>query len=168
MVKDIFAAFSLAATPDRIDSYDLWTDQANIQKQRSKMNTTLKGLRPVILLFIVLNGFFIGGKNMLIRWGADHEVLIIGNAILFLITIVSFILAQKGLNNPNSYAFVRAVYGGIMIKLFLCLAAAFIYISTNKAKLNKPALFICMGLYLVYTFMEVSALMKLLRGKKNA
>ena len=105
---------------------------------------------------------------MLDRWGADQQVLIIGNALLFVITLASFMLAQKGLNNPNSHAFVRAVYSGIMIKLFLCLAAAFIYISTNKAKLNKPALFICMGLYLVYTFMEVSSLMKLLREKKNA
>ena len=128
----------------------------------------LKALRPVMLLFVLLNAFFIFGKNMLDRWGADQQVLIIGNALLFVITLASFMLAQKGLNNPNSHAFVRAVYSGIMIKLFLCLAAAFIYISTNKAKLNKPALFICMGLYLIYTFMEVSSLMKLLREKKNA
>ena len=132
------------------------------------MKTTLKGLRPVIILFVVLNGFFIGGKIMLQRWGVDHEVLIAGNAILFVITLMSFSLAQRGLNSPNAHAFVRAVYGSVMIKLFLCLIAAFIYISIYKANLNKPALFTCMGLYLVYTFMEVSALMKLLRGKKNA
>ena len=132
------------------------------------MKTTLRGLRPVIILFVVLNGFFIAGKNLLQGWGVDHNVLIIGNAILFLITLMSFSLAQRGLNSPNSHAFVRAVYGSVMIKLFLCLIAAFIYISTNKGNLNKPALFTCMGLYLVYTFMEVSALMKLLRGKKNA
>ena len=132
------------------------------------MKTTLRGLRPVIILFVVLNGFFIAGKNLLQGWGVDHNVLIIGNAILFLITLMSFSLAQRGLNSPNSHAFVRSVYGSVMIKLFLCLIAAFIYISTNKSNLNKPALFTCMGLYLVYTFMEVSALMKLLRGKKNA
>lgn len=128
----------------------------------------MKGLMPVIILFVVLNGFFIAGKNMLQGRGVDQNVLIIGNALLFLITLMSFSLAQRGLNNPNSHAFVRAVYGSVMIKLFLCLIAAFIYISTSKGNLNKPALFTCMGLYLVYTFMEVSALMKLLRGKKNA
>jgi hypothetical protein len=128
----------------------------------------MKGLMPVIILFVVLNGFFIAGKNILQRWGVDQEVLIIGNAVLFLITLMSFSLTQKGLNSPNSHAFVRAVYGSVMIKLFLCLIVAFIYISTNKGNLNKPALFTCMGLYLVYTFMEVSALMKLLREKKNA
>lgn len=128
----------------------------------------MKGLLPVLVLFVVLNAIFIAGKNMLQRWGVDQEVLIAGNAVLFLITLMSFSLAQRGLNNPNPHAFVRSVYGSVMIKLFLCLIAAFIYISTNKANLNKPALFTCMGLYLVYTFMEVSALMKLLRGKKNA
>ena len=128
----------------------------------------MKGLLPVIVLFVVLNAIFIAGKTVMERWGVDQGVLIIGNGILFLITLMSFTLAQKGLNSPNSHAFVRAVYGSVMIKLFLCLIAAFIYISTNKGNLNKPALFTCMGLYLVYTFMEVSALMKLLRVKKNA
>ena len=132
------------------------------------MKSTIKGLLPVILLFIVLTAFFIVGKDMLTRWDVDQGVLLGGNAILFIITLISYALAQRGLNSTNSHAFVRSVYGSVMIKLFLCLIAAFIYISTNKGNLNKPALFTCMGLYLVYTFMEVSALMKLLRGKKNA
>jgi len=37
-----------------------------------------------------------------------------------------------------------------------------------KKDLNKPALFACMALYLVYTFVEVSSLQKLLKQKKNA
>ena len=132
------------------------------------MKSKIKGLLPVMLLFLVLAAFFIVGKNMLSRWDVDQGVLLAGNAILFIITLVSYALAHRGLNSTNSHAFVRAVYGSVMIKLFLCLIAAFIYISINKGNLNKPALFTCMGLYLVYTFMEVSALMKLLRVKKNA
>jgi hypothetical protein len=132
------------------------------------MKSKFKGLQPVMLLFVVLNALFIAGKSMLVRWGVDQNVLIIGNGILFVITLISYSLAQRGLASTNTHAFVRAVYGSVMIKLFLCLIAAFIYISTNKSNLNKPALFACMGLYLVYTFMEVSALMKMLREKKNA
>jgi hypothetical protein len=45
--------------------------------------------------------------------------------------------------------------------------AAFVYISINKTGLNKPALFTCMGLYLLYTFMEVGALMKMLKRKSH-
>jgi len=33
---------------------------------------------------------------------------------------------------------------------------------------NKAALFTCIGLYFVYTFIEISVLLKLLKQKKNA
>jgi hypothetical protein len=104
---------------------------------------------------------------MLTRWGMDQDVMIIGNLLLFLITLLSFMMAISGLKNPNPHAFVRSVYSSIMLKLFACVIAAFIYISLFKDQLSKPALFACMGLYLVYTFIEVSLLMKLLRESKN-
>lgn len=105
---------------------------------------------------------------MLQRWNVDHEVLIVGNALLFGITLISFLLAQKGLRNTNTHAFIRSIIGGIMIKLFVSVIAAFIYISIFKKNINKPALFTCMGLYLVYTFFEVSVLTKQLKQKTNA
>jgi hypothetical protein len=123
---------------------------------------------PVTLLFIILNGLLVGGRSMLSRLGADQDVLIIGNLLLFLITLLSFFLAVRALKNPNPHAFIRAVYGSIMIKLFVCMIAAFIYISIYRKNLNKPGLFTCMGLYLVYTFMEVSLLMKMMKKKTNA
>jgi len=128
----------------------------------------LKGFVPVVLVFIALNGFFVSGKNMLRRWNVDQDVAIIGNSMLFIITLISFLLAQRGLKNPNPHAFVRSVYMSVMLKLFVCIIAAFVYISLYKTNLNKPALFICMGLYLGYTFLEVSVLTKMLKQKKNA
>jgi hypothetical protein len=127
-----------------------------------------KTFTPAVILFIILNGFFIAGKSMLERWGMDREVLIIGNLVLFLVTLTSFLITQRGLNNSNTHAFIRSVYGGFMIKFFVCAIAAFVYISMNKEHLNRPALFTCMGLFLVYLFLEVAALMKLLKAKKNA
>ena len=123
---------------------------------------------PVIVLFVLLNAFFIAGKSLLQRWGADSDVLIIGNALLFVITLISYLLAQKALKNSNTHAFIRAIIGGIMIKLFVSVIAAFIYISLFKKQLNKPALFTCMGLYLVYTFLEVSVLTRQLKQNTNA
>lgn len=131
-------------------------------------NNAGRAFLPIIILFLVLNGFFIAGKTMLLRWNADQNVLIIGNLLLFGITLLSFFMARKGLRNTNPHAFVRSVYGGIMIKLFICIIAAFIYIASFGKGLNKPALFTCMGLYLVYTFLEVSILTKLLKGNSNA
>ena len=123
---------------------------------------------PVILLFIILNALFLTGRNTLERWNVDQKVLIAGNILLFVITLISFLLAQRGLKSSNTHVFIRAVIGSIMIKLFVSVIAAFIYISIFKKQINKPALFTCMGLYLIYTFLEVSILTKQLKLKSNA
>lgn len=131
---------------------------------RNKFN----GFFPVILVFNVLNVFFLLARPLLDRWSVDQTVVLIGNVLLFLITLFSFLLAKRGLSHSNPHAFVRSVYMSVMLKLFASIIVAFTYIAINKSNLNKPALFICMGLYLVYTFMEVAALMKMLKQKKNA
>jgi hypothetical protein len=130
------------------------------------MRSKWREFLPVVLLFIILNALFIAGRSALQRWGADQEVLIWGNVLLFAITLFSFLMAKRGLRHPNPHKFVNGVYSSILVKLFACMIAALLYIAIYKANLNKPALFTCMALYLVYTFLEVSVLMKML--KKNA
>lgn len=122
---------------------------------------------PIVLLFVVLNALFIALKARWIAWGVDQQVLLVGNVFLFLITLVSYAISIKGLQNKNPHVFTRSVMGSIMVKMFLAIIAAFIYISIYKKNLNKPALFICMGLYLVYTFLEVSSLTRILRRQPN-
>jgi FtsH-binding integral membrane protein len=107
------------------------------------------------------------GRRILDRWEADRDLLLIGNLILFIITFISFFLGKKGLKSSNPHAFVRSVYTSMMLKLFACAIAAFIYIASNRDNVNKPALFMLMGFYLVYTFIEVSILTKMLRQKSN-
>lgn len=124
--------------------------------------------RPFALLFVLLNCFFIIEKNFLTKRGIDYEVLIVGNLVLLIATGLSFYISQRSLNSTNPNSSVRSLYGSFMIKFFLIAIAAFIYILIAKKNINKPALFICMGLYLVYTFIEVAALQKLLKQKKNA
>jgi hypothetical protein len=125
-------------------------------------------LLPIIILFIVLSSVFITGRNFLERLGVDQSVLIAGNLVLLVATSLSFLFARRGLKSDNPQAFVRSVYVSIMAKLFICIIAALIYIFIFRKELNKPALFTCMGLYLVYTLVEVSILTKLLKEKKNA
>ena len=132
------------------------------------MRDRLGPLRPMILVFIIVNGFFIAAKNMLARWGVDQTVVIMGNLILFLVSLFSFLLSRRSLKSDNPNVFVRAMYTNFMIKLFVCVATAFIYFNAAKPNINKPGLFVCMGLYVVYTSVEVSSLTKLLRKKKNA
>jgi len=129
--------------------------------------TNSRPLVPIVVLFIILTAFFLTRKNFLEEHGFDQSVLIVGNLILFLATLLSFLFANRGLKSSNPQAFVRSVYLSIMVKLFVCIIAALIYIFMFRNNLNKPALFTCMGLYLVYTIIEVSVLTRLLKGKKN-
>lgn len=131
------------------------------------MRSRMRDFAPIALLFIVLNALFVAGRSTLEGWGADQGVLIAGNLLLFLITLFSFLMAKRGLANPNPHRFVRSVYTSILIKLFACMIAAVVYIASYKQDLNKPALFTLMGLYLVYTFLEVSVLMRMLRNNKS-
>jgi ACR3 family arsenite efflux pump ArsB len=128
----------------------------------------LAPLRPLFILFVLLSGFFVTGKTLLDRWDVDRDVLIIGNILLLIVTLVSYLMLYRGLHAANPHSFVRAMYGSFIIKFFIIALSAFIYILVAKNDVNKPALIACMFLYLVYTFLEVSVLTKLLKQKKNA
>lgn len=122
---------------------------------------------PVVVLFVILNALALSLRTTLVARNVDQDLLIGGNLFLFAVTVISFLIAKKGLQNKNPNAFVRSVYGSIMFKLFICLIAAFVYIFIQRKNLNKPAFFALMGLYLVYTFLEVSILTRLLRRTPN-
>jgi hypothetical protein len=125
-------------------------------------------LRPMMIVFVFLTAFFIVAKKTLAEKGVDQEVLIVGNLLLFLVSLLTFFLSWKALQSNNAQAFVRAMYGSFIIRFFVLAIAAFIYIMITKREVNRPSLFICMGLYIVYSALEIAALLKLLRKKKNA
>lgn len=132
------------------------------------MKNKIRPWRGFIVLFILLNAFFFTGKNWLARHEIDNEVLIMGNLVIFVATALSFFISFRSFQSTNPNASVRGMYGSFMIKFFICIIAAFVYIMLAKKNVNKPALFICMGLYVVYTFIEISVLTKMLKQKKNA
>jgi hypothetical protein len=125
--------------------------------------------KPVVY-FVCLSTLLIlllDQKGILDRNKIDAMVLLAGNFILFIATAVSFYVYLRSLNSATPGAAVRGMYGSFMIKFFICLIAAFAYMLITKKNVNKPALIICMGLYIVYTIIEVTSLQKLLKQKKN-
>jgi hypothetical protein len=128
----------------------------------------LRALLPLTGVFLIVASISFTGLELLNRWGLNGKVLGIGNIIVYLATVLSYFLGLRGLRSINPHAFVRSVYASIMLKFFICLLAAFIYIITYRSNINKPAIFVCMGLYLVYTFIEVRILMQQLKEKPNA
>jgi hypothetical protein len=132
------------------------------------MKSSLSHARPLLLVFVAFSGFFVAGKSILAKWGADQSVLIVGNIIVFAMIFVSFLMMLRSIRSANGQAFIRAMYMSFLVKFFALAIAAFVYIQVAKKDVNKPALFACMGLYLIYTVLEVGALMKVLKEKKNA
>lgn len=122
---------------------------------------------PILVVFILVNSMAVGLRAQWRDWNVDQDLLIAGNLFLFAVTAGSFLIAKKGLQHENPHAFVRAVFSSILIKLFITVIAAFIYISVYKKDLNKPAFFSLMALYLVYTFIEASVLSRMLRRKPD-
>ncbi|MCW3107048.1 MAG: hypothetical protein JWQ09_1554 [Segetibacter sp.] len=126
-----------------------------------------KSIVPLVIIFLIVGMLILVFRNALEQHGVDWQVLSGGNLFIYLVTVVSMHLLSKGLHADKTQVFIRNAYSGIMVKLFACAAAAFIYIIVSGKNLNKPALFASMGLYLVYTFVELSVIMKQSNAKKN-
>lgn len=122
----------------------------------------------MFIFFVLFFGLLVAGRAWITRNGFDADVLIIGNLALCLVMLLSFMVTSRSLESKNPNSFVRAIYGSFIIKFFILAIAAFAYIMAQRKDVNKPALFVCMGLYVVYTFFEVSALFRLLKQKRNA
>jgi hypothetical protein len=98
----------------------------------------------------------------------DYDVLLTGNAILLLATLTSFYFYQRALRNNQVHAFMRSIYSGMLLKMTICLAAAFLYVFLARQLVSKITILGCFGLYLVYTFVEVTVLMQRSKLSKDA
>jgi hypothetical protein len=130
--------------------------------------TAGRSFLPILLIFIIVNCILVVLPGVEILWGMSRTVMLVGNLILFAATGVSFYLYQKSLRNNSVHAFLRMIYGGMFAKMMICLFAALIYIVAVKKNVSKGAVFGLMFLYFVYTFVEISIILKLSRKEKYA
>lgn len=127
-----------------------------------------KPAMAMVYVFLIINAIVITLRRLFNTYQIDYGVVMVGNIVLFLIALFTFTKSARALDNPNPHAFVRSYYAGFLIRLLLIAGIAFIYIYLQDGKINKAALFICMGIYAIYSAIEVSALRKILNEKKNA
>ncbi len=123
---------------------------------------------PIILLFVLLTAIVFILKSFLKANGFSINFLLIGNLILFTISFSGFLFQVRGLRSANTNAFIRGVYSSLLIKMFVIIIAVFTYAFLTGGNVNKPSLFTCMGLYFLYTAVEVKQLMKIARKKSDA
>ncbi|NML22162.1 hypothetical protein HHL16_14865 [Pseudoflavitalea sp. G-6-1-2] len=122
---------------------------------------------PITVIFVISTALLLTLRSTFESWGISVNVMIVGNVILFFATLASFLLYYKSLRNNNVQVFLRMIYGGMFLKMMICLITAFVYIVTVKKGVSKGAVFGCMFLYFLYTFVEVAILMKLSKQQKK-
>jgi len=117
-------------------------------------------LLPIVGVFIAISGIVSLSAGWLENHGVNSSLLLGGNVVLFLIFLLSTALQHQGMREASTHVFLRNVYGGILLKLFGCAMAAFIYIYLSRDTINKPALFGCMFLYILYSVVELRVVLK--------
>jgi len=128
----------------------------------------IKQLMPIILLFLVTTGVFLLSASWLDTKGVGRTVLLGGNLFVFLITLISSLILQKGMDKDRTMAFIRSVYTSFIVKFLLVVVVVFLYAYKAGANLDRTAVLICMFLYLVYTFIEVRVLLKAMKSQQDA
>ncbi|WP_026769760.1 hypothetical protein [Asinibacterium sp. OR53] len=121
----------------------------------------------IILLFLFVNGIVFFFKSNLDGWGIDSKVIIGSNVLLGIIGVFSVLAQERSLRSNNPNAWIRMVMVSTFIKLIVLGIAAVVYMTKAGVHKNKYAIFISMGLYVLYTWIEVRTSLKL-NKKSNA
>jgi Kef-type K+ transport system membrane component KefB len=116
---------------------------------------------PLVLFFLIFTCVGFLADAFLLRMSINAHVVLAANAILFLLAIVGLNMQIKSVKNTNPHAMVRGVMGSVVLKLFVLGTAAFLYLYSAGESKSVNALFVSMGLYILYTWMEVRIGMRL-------
>ena len=127
-----------------------------------------RDFKPVLFIFVFVTAFCITGKEWLAKQGISHAVVVVGNLLIFGVSLATYLLNLRAQRSSNPQSAVRAMYSSFMIKFFVLAIAAFVYIMMAKKNVNKPGLIVCASLYILYTFFETRALMSMAKQKKDA
>jgi hypothetical protein len=131
------------------------------------MSAKLRSITPLVLVFLLVSIFCLVFRSTLASWNIDWKVVLTGNLFLFIVSLFSYYLHFRALTTTNNHAFLRFVYSAFIGKFFLVITFVVIYALAAGKATNRLGLFTCLGLYIVYTYIETSALMKM-NKRKNA
>ncbi len=113
-----------------------------------------KNFRPVFALFFAVLALVFIQQKMAIQLPINGMFIIAVNGMLFSMALFNFKrVSQLDVKNPN--AMVRSVMTGTMLKFIVFGGAALWYATQKKAPIGTNNLFIAMGLYLLYTWIEI-------------
>lgn len=113
-----------------------------------------KEFRPVFALFFAVLAIVLLTQKLALQLPINAVFVLVVNGMLFSMALFNYKrISQVDVNNPN--AMVRSVMTGTMLKFIIFGGAALWYATQKKAPIGTNNLFIAMGLYLVYTWIEI-------------
>ena len=118
-------------------------------------------IQPLSILFLLANTLLIVFRPQLEAKKIDVDVAIIANILLMVISLLNIYFQIKNLKNPNPQAVIRGVMAGTFIKLMVVAAAVITYLVVAGKNRSANAVFIGMGLYVFYTWLEVKISLRL-------
>lgn len=125
----------------------------------------MKKFYPVVIVFVILTLVFFLIRGTLKPLNIDGDFILSANVLLFVLTWFSFWLQSRHIHSPSIHAFIRGVYGSVLVKMLFIIAALFIFIVASGNKINTGAVLISMGIYIIYSSLEVYQLMKMVKKK---
>lgn len=118
----------------------------------------------LILAVIVLVVTFVF-RDWLLSKEVNTNFILGANLALLILSLAGLVIQSRGVSSTNHNAFLRGIYSSLLLKMFLIVGAILVYIIVIGGQINKAAILISMGLYIIYTGLEVKQLMKLVRKK---
>ena len=119
------------------------------------MKEFFKRIRALIYLLLIVSIVLDYFWKTAVELKIDPIVVISANLILFVFSVLNIYFQSRNIHNPNPNAVIRGVMAGMFLKLFGLAAAAVIYLFAAGAGRSVNALFVSMGLYILYTWLEV-------------
>ena len=131
------------------------------------MSPQIKIISPLFLVFTLTILVLYAIRGILAQWGIDSAILNIANCIFFLLSVLTFIMQRKALENSNPNVFVRSVMGGMLIKMFVTISVVIVYRLIAGNSVSKVSVFSAMFIYLLYLGVEVAVITKVNRQKNG-
>lgn len=107
-------------------------------------------LFTAICFFLIILEFMITSMSLFFT----RSILIYGTIFLTLVHILTLYISYQAGKKKSAHQFVTGVTASTLVKLFLCVAGAGIYIYLHRTNLNKADLFFLMGIYIVFSIIE--------------
>jgi len=114
----------------------------------------LKKFLPILALFMCMNAIGLFCINFFPIEGVKFSFILVVNLMLFALSLFNFWRIQKmDASKPNQM--VQSVMMGTLIKMMIFAIAALIYSRQHLGPVGFTTLLISMGIYLIYTFLEI-------------